>query len=364
MKIKKIITILEQWAPLSYAEEFDNVGLLVGNKNLDCTGLLITIDTTEAIIEEAIEKKCNLIVSFHPIIFSGLKKLTGKNYVEKIVVKAIENKIAVYSIHTALDNHKFGVSYKIGEKLGLLNQKILIPKNNTLKKLSVLTPENKCEEILNALYLIGAEEIGDYENCIFTISGTGTFMGNNKSNSSFSLRHKKIIAPEKQINMIFNNNIKNKIIKVLEELHPYDKIRYEIYSIDDINQDIGMGSIGELKNPLDSIKFMELVKYKMKTKLIKHSELLHKKVVKVAVLGGSGSFAIENAILENADVYITSDLKYHDFFKTENKIILMDIGHYESEQFTKNLIYEYLTKKLTNFACILSQVQTNPIKYF
>ncbi len=262
MKIQNVTNYLEELAPLSYAEGFDNVGLLVGDFNTDVSGILVTLDSLEVTVDEAIAKNCNLIVSFHPIIFSGLKKLNGSTYVERIVLKAIKNNIAIYAMHTALDNIKNGVSGKIGEVLGLKNTEILIPKSN-----------------LNT------------------------------------------------------------------------------------HETIGMGMIGELDSTMSENQFLQFVKTTMKTECIRHSELLGKSIKKVAVLGGSGSFAIENAIAQNADVYISSDFKYHDFFKAEKQILLMDIGHYESEQFTKNLLVEYLTKKFTNFAIILSEKSTNPIYY-
>jgi len=262
MKIQNVTNYLEELAPLSYAEGFDNVGLLVGDFNTDVSGILVTLDSLEVTVDEAIAKNCNLIVSFHPIIFSGLKKLNGSTYVERVVLKAIKNNIAIYAMHTALDNIKNGVSGKIGEVLGLKNTEILIPKSN-----------------LNT------------------------------------------------------------------------------------HETIGMGMIGELDSTMSENQFLQFVKTTMKTECIRHSELLGKSIKKVAVLGGSGSFAIENAIAQNADVYISSDFKYHDFFKAEKQILLMDIGHYESEQFTKNLLVEYLTKKFTNFAIILSEKSTNPIYY-
>lgn len=262
MKIQNVTNYLEELAPLSYAEGFDNVGLLVGDFNTDVSGILVTLDSLEVTVDEAIAKNCNLIVSFHPIIFSGLKKLNGSTYVERIVLKAIKNNIAIYAMHTALDNIKNGVSGKIGEVLGLKNTEILIPKSN-----------------LNT------------------------------------------------------------------------------------HETIGMGMIGELDSTMSENQFLQFVKTTMKTECIRHSELLGKSIKKVAVLGGSGSFAIENAIAQNADVYISSDFKYHDFFKAEKQILLMDIGHYESEQFTKNLLVEILTKKFPNFAIILSKKNTNPIYY-
>ena len=364
MKIKKIISIIEEWAPLDYSEDFDNVGLLTGDKEKKCSGILVTLDTNELVIDEAIRKNCNFILSFHPIIFPHIKKITHKNYVEKTLVKAIKNDISIYSIHTALDNYKYGVSHKIGDRLGLINQKILIPKKNTLVKLNVNIPIDHYEKVKNQLFISGAGEIGNYKKSSFTSKGIGQFSGNEKSNPYIGDKKKNIKIDEKRLNLIFQKHKKNKILKKLKEVHPYEEVSYEIYSIQNINEEIGMGSLGYLKNSMNSEEFLKFLKIKMNTKLIRHSKLIKNKIKKIAVLGGSGNFAIESAIQKKADVLITADLKYHDFFKANNKIILMDIGHYESEQYTKKLIFDHLTKKIPSFACVLSRVKTNPINYY
>ncbi len=364
MKIKKIISIIENWVPLEYSEDYDNVGLIIGDEEKKCSGILITLDTNELVIDEAVRRNCNFILSFHPIIFSGIKKITERNYVEKTIVKAIKNDISIYSIHTALDNYKFGVSHKIGERLGLIKQEILIPKKNTLVKLNVNIPLDHYEKVKKQLFLYGAGEQGNYKNSSFTLDGSGQFSGNEKSNPFIGVKKKNIKVDEKQLNLIFQKHKKSKILKKLKEVHPYEQISYEVYTINNVNEEIGLGSIGDLKNSMNSKEFLRFLKNRMNTKLIRHSNLIFKNIKKVAILGGSGSFSIESAIQKKADVLITGDLKYHDFFKSNNKIILMDIGHYESEQFTKKIILDYLTKKIPSFACVLSRVKTNPINYY
>ena len=363
MTIKDITNCIEEIAPLNYAEDFDNVGLLVGDYSEKVTGVLVTLDTLENIVEEAIEKKCNLIVSFHPIIFSGIKKLNGKTYVERVVLKAIKNSIAIYAVHTALDNSFNGVNAKICEVLGLINQKILIPKPQTLKKLTTYAPVAEAELVRNALFVAGAGNIGNYENCSFNVAGEGTFKAKEKANPTLGKIGQLHTENEAKISVIFENKNEKKILSALFNAHSYEEVAYEIVTLDNQNQHIGMGMIAELPTEKSEIDFLKLVKKTMKTNCIKHSKLLQKSVKKVAVLGGSGSFAIDNAIREKADIFLTADLKYHDFFKAENKIVLADIGHYESEQFTKNLIVDILTKKFPNFAIILSQNNTNPIYY-
>jgi len=363
MKIKDITSCIEEIAPLNYAEDFDNVGLLVGDYNTNVTGVLVTLDTLENVVDEAIEKNCNLIVSFHPIIFSGIKKLNGKNYVERVVLKAIKNDIAIYAMHTALDNSIIGVNAKIAEVLELKNTNILIPQKNTIKKLTTYAPNNNAEMVRQALFKVGAGSIGNYNNCSFNIEGYGTYKGNENSNPTLGEKGKLHIENETLISVIFEKHKEHSILAALFKSHPYEEVAYEITSLDNTNQEIGMGMIGELINEQEELQFLNFLKETMNAKGIRHSKLLNKPIKKVAVLGGSGSFAIHNAINSGADIYITSDIKYHEFYKAENKLVIADIGHFESEQFTKNLLVDILTKKFPNFAIILSQKNTNPIYY-
>ncbi|WP_438976930.1 Nif3-like dinuclear metal center hexameric protein [Polaribacter sp.] len=363
MKIKDVTNYIEELAPLAYAEDFDNVGLLVGNYQTKVKGVLVTLDTLEETVDEAIAKNCNLIISFHPIIFSGLKKLNGNSYVEKAVLKAIKNDIAIYATHTALDNSNKGVSAKICEVLGLQNTKVLIPKKGIVKKLTTYIPKDYLEKVRQALFEAKAGNIGNYDHCSFTNIGEGTFKGNENSNPV--LGKKGELQKEEEIQLTITFELKNEavILEALFENHPYEEVAYEITTTENVHQNIGMGMIGELEKPLEEKDFLVYLKKTMQTDCVRYSNLLHKKIHRVAVLGGSGSFAISNAIKEKADAYVSADFKYHDFFKAENKILLADIGHYESEQFTKRLLVDYLTKKFSNFAIVLSEKSTNPIYY-
>jgi dinuclear metal center YbgI/SA1388 family protein len=348
---------------LQYAEDFDNVGLLVGNYHKEVSGVLVTLDTLEESVEEAIAKNCNLIISFHPIIFSGLKKLNGTTYVERVVMKAIKNDIAIYASHTALDNSKNGVSAKMCEVLGLQNTKILIPKKGIIKKLTTFVPSKNAEALRSALFIAGAGNIGNYDHCSFSNTGDGTFRGNEESNPVIGEKGKLHTEKETQISVVFESKNEASVLKSLQENHPYEEVAYELITTENVHQNIGMGMIGELSSEMDETAFLQYVKKTMQTDCIRHSNLINKKIKKIAVLGGSGSFAISNAIKAGADAYVSADFKYHEFFKAENRILLADIGHYESEQFTKNLLVDYLTKKFTNFAIVLSQKSTNPIYY-
>ncbi|MBU2947230.1 Nif3-like dinuclear metal center hexameric protein [Zobellia uliginosa] len=363
MTVKEVTDILEDLAPLSYAESFDNVGLLVGNPSTKVTGILVTLDTLENVVDEAIENKCNLIVSFHPIIFGGLKKLTGKSYVERVVIKAIKNDIAIYSMHTALDNVTQGVNGKICDVLGIKNPQILIPQKESIKKLTTYVPIKDADALRDALFDAGAGNIGNYSNCSFNTNGKGSYKAGENANPTMGEIGKTHYEEETQLSVTFSKAYQAKIMKVLFSSHPYEEVAYEVITLENTDQNIGMGMVGRLQNPIDEINFLNEVKKKMGSEGIRHSKLLGKKIMKVAVLGGSGAFAIEAAMASGADVLITSDIKYHEFYKAEGKMIIADIGHYESEQFTKNLLVDYLTKKIPNFAIRLSESKTNPIKY-
>ena len=363
MKIKEIISVLEEMAPLAYAEDFDNVGLLVGNQDEEAKGILVCHDALENIIDEAIAKNCNVVVCFHPILFSGLKKITGKNYVEKAVIKAIKNDIAIYAVHTALDNHQEGVNKIFSDALGLINTKILIPKQHFIRKLVTYTIPENAEEVRNALFDAGAGNIGNYENCSFNSKGIGTYMGNEHSNPQVGERFEFVQGDEIKIEVTFEKHLENKILKSLFKSHAYEEVAYEVYELQNQHQNIGLGMIGELKNPMNEKEFLLFAKEKMQCGGIRHSSFTGKEIKKAAVLGGAGSFAIQNAIQAGADVFLTADLKYHQFYEAENQLLLADIGHFESERYTKNYIVEYLRKKILNFAVILSEENSNPVKY-
>jgi dinuclear metal center YbgI/SA1388 family protein len=362
-KIKEIIAVLEEMAPLAYAEDFDNVGLLVGDQEAIATAVLVCHDALENVIEEAIAKNCNLVVCFHPILFSGLKKITGKNYVERAIIKAIKNDIAIYAVHTALDNHKDGVNKIFCNALGLVNTKILIPKQNFIRKLVTYTIAENADEVRKALFEAGAGNIGNYDNCSFSSNGIFTFKGNEDSNPVIGEKGKLHSGDEIKIEVIFEKYLESKILKALFNSHLYEEVGYEIYEMQNQHQNIGLGMIGELETPMNENDFLNFVKIKMNADGIRHSVFLQKQIKKVAVLGGSGSYAIKNAIQAGADAFLTADLKYHQFYEAENRLLLADIGHFESERYTKNYIVDFLRKKILNFAIILSEENTNPVKY-
>ncbi len=322
------------------------------------------MDVTEKVIDEAIEKKAQLIVSHHPLVFSGLKKITGKNDVERSLIKAIQNNISIYAAHTNLDSVAGGVNGKICEKLKLQNCKILQPASGLLKKLVTFIPENHSEEVRKAVFEAGAGNIGNYDFCGFTTIGLGSFRGNENTNPFVGEKGKIHYEKEVRFETIFPSHLQGKIVHALLQAHPYEEVAYDIYPLENKNHNVGMGMVGEFTEPIPETEFLQKLKSTFNTGVIKHTALKNKPVKKVAVCGGAGSFLLSAAIAAGADFFVSGDFKYHQFFEAENKIVIADIGHFESEQFTKELFYELLKKKFPKFAVHLSEVNTNPVFYF
>jgi len=362
MRITEIIEALESWAPPAYQESYDNSRLITGDKNWECAGVLVCLDALESIVDEAIDKKVNLIVAHHPILFSGLKSLTGKNYIERCLIKAIKNDIAIYAFHTNLDNIRTGVNDKICDVLGLVNRRILSPKKDHLKKLYTYAPLSAAEEVRAVIFDSGAGHIGLYDQCSFNVRGTGTFRAQKGANPHLGEVGKLHKEEEVKIEVIFPSYLERKIVDNLKEKHPYEEVAYEIIALDN-SAEIGSGMIGELESAQDANAFLNNVKEKFHCGAIKHTELVHESIRTVAVCGGSGSFLLNDAKRMKADIFITSDYKYHQFFDADGSIIIADIGHYESEQFTIELICDFLQEKFTNFAVLFTERNTNPVKY-
>ncbi|MCK3686010.1 Nif3-like dinuclear metal center hexameric protein [Maribellus sp. YY47] len=363
-KIKDITRFLESVAPLRLQESYDNAGLILGDGQAELTSILITLDVTEEVVEEAIASQCNLIVAHHPIVFSGLKKITGKNYVERTLLKAIKNDIAIYAAHTNLDSITGGVNGKICEKIGLENCKILDPAGGILKKLVTFVPVDYAEKVRQALFSAGAGNIGNYDSCSFNTHGQGTFRGDDTTNPFVGEKGTQHYENEIRVETILPDYLQGKVIATLLEAHPYEEVAYDIYSLDNKFEQIGMGMIGTLPEEKTEKDVLQLLKDTFHTGVIRHTALRQKKVNKIAVCGGAGSFLLNKAISAGADFFVTGDFKYHQFFDAENKIVVADIGHFESEQFTKELFYELLTKNFPKFVVRLSEVNTNPVFYF
>jgi dinuclear metal center YbgI/SA1388 family protein len=363
IKINQVTDFLETIAPRSYQESYDNSGLLTGQPDWTISSALVTLDCTEEVVEEAIREKCNLIIAHHPIVFKGLKKLTGQNYVERAVIKAIKNDIAIYAIHTNLDNVLLGVNKKIGEKLGIRNLKILAPRKDTLAQLVTFVPKENTAAVLQALHEAGAGNLGNYKNCSFISHGTGSFMPTGEAQPHTGSLNKLEKSDEDRIEVIFPIHLERQVITALKKTHPYEEVAFYLTHLQNENQEVGAGIIGELATPEEPIAFLKRLKSVMQTGIVRHTVLGDKKIKKIALCGGSGSFLLNKAISAGAEVYISADFKYHEFFDAENKIIIADIGHYESEQYTKELLMEVLREKFPTFAIIFSKSVTNPISY-
>ncbi|MBI9036666.1 MAG: Nif3-like dinuclear metal center hexameric protein [Bacteroidales bacterium] len=363
MKLKEITKCIEELAPLSFQESYDNSGLLLGSCYKIIKSALITLDITESIIDEAIQKKCNLIISHHPLIFSGLKRLSGNTFVERILLKAIKNDIAIYSVHTNIDNVINGVNSILAQKIGLKNLKILSPKSGLLQKLVTFCPSMHAEKVRNAIFEAGAGNIGNYSSCSFNSDGKGSFQASDNTNPFVGKLNELHFEDEIRIETIFPTHKTSEILNALLDAHPYEEVAYDIYPLENEFANVGSGIIGELENSEDETVFLNRIKKICKADCLRHSKKIAKNVKKIAICGGSGSFLIDKAIASNADVFISGDIKYHDFFKADNKIVIADIGHFESEQFVKDLLYSILIKKFPNFALQISEVNTNAVYY-
>jgi dinuclear metal center YbgI/SA1388 family protein len=364
MKLSQLTAYLESLAPLAYQEDYDNAGLIVGQPEQEIHQALVSLDCTEAVVDEAIATNCQVIISHHPIVFKGLKKFNSKTYVERVVEKAIRNNIALYAIHTNLDSIITGVNAKICETLGVKNCRILAPKHNLLKKLVTYVPGSQADLVRNALFEAGAGSIGNYSECSFNAEGTGTFKGNKSTNPYVGEPGERHLEDEVRIETIYPVNLESKVLMALVLAHPYEEVAYDLYSLTNQHQQVGAGMIGELETAVEEEAFLYDMKEKMHAHVIRHTAFTGNHIKRVAVCGGAGGFLLKHAIAAGADIFITSDYKYHEFFDAEGKLVIADIGHFESEQFTQQLLYEIITKKFTNFAVRLTEVNTNPVKYF
>jgi dinuclear metal center YbgI/SA1388 family protein len=364
MRIYDVISYLENKFPISSQAGFDNCGTQVGDVSQKLEGVLISLDCTEEVVDEAIEIGLNLIVAHHPLIFKPIKSLTGKNFIERIISKAIKNNIVIYAIHTNLDHHIGGVNAEIARRIGIVNPKILLPSDFPLHKLAVYVPVDYKDQVLNAMFHAGAGNIGDYSNCSFSVFGKGTFQPGDNSTPFIGEIGQNETVDEIKLEVLVTKHSLNKVLKAMSESHPYEEVAYDLLALENQNLYEGTGMVGELANPMDEFTFLALLKQRFHCKTIRHTSFLGRQIKTVAFCGGSGSFLLKNAIQQRADIFITGDFKYHEFFEAEDKIVIADIGHYESEQYTSDLIYAFLNEKFVNFAIRVTKVNTNPINYF
>lgn len=363
MYLRDLTTCIEAFAPLSLQEDYDNSGLIIGRPESEVHGALLCIDVTEPIIEEAISRRCDVIIAHHPLIFKGIRQITGRNATERIVEEAIRNGIAIYAAHTNLDNAASGVNAMLSQKIGLSNCKVLKPVQGLLRKLVTFCPADHAAAVRDALFRAGAGHIGNYDNCSFNATGMGSFRALENANPFVGKKNELHFEDEVRIETVFPAYSQSTIIRALLTIHPYEEVAFDIYKLENNFEGAGAGMIGELQQDMDEQEFLLHIKQLMGGSTIRHTALTGRKISRVALCGGSGSFLINTAIAAGADVFLSGDIKYHDFFMAEGKILLADIGHYESEQFTKELLFTLLTKNFPNFAIFIADTPTNPIIY-
>ena len=364
MKLHELTNHLESLAPLDYQEAYDNAGLLVGSPDKVVNQALLSLDCTEAVVDEAIELGCDVIVSHHPIVFKGLKRFNGSTYVERVVMKAIKHDIALYAIHTNLDNVKGGVNSKLAERLELFDTRILRPKDGLLRKLAVFVPLGHVEPVREALFSAGAGNIGRYDACSFNTKGYGTFRAGDGADPFVGQQGEHHREEEVRIEVVYPAVKERAVLRGLFEAHPYEEVAYDLYRLQNSYEGVGSGLVGRLEKPMEEGDFLRLLKEQLGSKVIRHTALRGTPVADVAVCGGAGSFLLGEAIRSGADVFVTADYKYHEFFDAEGKIVIADVGHFESEQFTQQLLLEIIQKKFPTFAVRLTGMDTNPINYY
>lgn len=363
MLVKDIVNIIENQAPLALQEDYDNAGLLLGSMNQTIKGVLVCLDITEKVIDEAIMNQLDMIVSHHPLIFKGLKRISGTNDQERVIIKAIKNNIAIYAAHTNLDHIEHGVSGIIADKIGLKNRKILSPLKAKLLKLITFVPNSHADEVRTALFAAGAGEIGNYSACSYNIEGFGTFKANEEANPHVGAVGQLHREPELRIEVILPEYSKNTILEALYSSHPYEEPAYDLIPLLNVWNKVGAGMIGELEVAEETESFIRRIKKIFGNSAIKHTKFVTDKVSRIAFCGGAGSSLLHEAFISKADIFISADFKYHEYFAAEGKLTIIDPGHYEMEHLTKELLYEIIQKKIPTFAVQISEINTNPIQY-
>ena len=362
--LHEIIQHIENFAPPVYQESYDNSNLLIGDKTQTITKVLLTLDCTESVVQEAIETGCELIIAHHPIIFKGLKSLTGRNYVERTIILAIKNNIAIYACHTNLDNLYTGFNAKIAERLGLMQTRVLVPLKQVLKQLYTYVPVSHATSVRDALHVAGAGKVGAYEACSFSVQGSGTFKAMGDANPYVGELNQLHEEAEMKLEVVFPVHLEKAVLSALKQSHPYEEIAYGLIDIQASSKEFGAGLVGSLPEPMEATDFLKLVSKQMHCRMIRHTAIIDRPISRVALCGGSGSFLLKDALASGADAYLTADFKYHEFFDAENRLMITDIGHYESEQFTHEIFSDLLLKKFTTFAVLISEVNTNPVNYY
>ncbi len=363
MKVYEITSYIEKLAPLALQESYDNVGLIIGTARSEVNKALITLDVTNEVVQEAVQNGCDMIIAHHPVIFRGLKKIDYQTEQGALIARLIREGITVYAAHTNLDNVPDGVNGILAEKLGLKNPRVLSPKKDNLYKLVVFCPLEAADKVREAVFNAGAGEIGNYSWCSFNSEGFGTFKASEKANPYVGEIGEVHREPEVRIETVVPSYFLNSVIRSMLEAHPYEEVAYDLYPMANEQNNAGTGIIGQLEKETDAEEFLLDVKKRLNASGIRHTPVVKKQVKNIAVCGGSCSFLIEQAYRAGAEVFITADVKYHEFFEHSSEMIIVDAGHYETEQFAKELLYDKLIRKFPNFALQISKTKTNPINF-
>ncbi len=364
MLLKAFLRVLENLAPLALQESYDNSGIQVGSLNQKVSRGLLCLDLTPAVLEEAISKQCDLVVCHHPMIFKGITKITGSSIAEKLIITAIKNDIAIVALHTNLDNVYEGVNQELGKRIGLKNLRILQPAKHLLKKLVTFCPTEHAEKVRSAVFAAGAGQIGNYDACSFNLEGKGSFRAGDGANPFTGHINELHYEEEVRIETIFPAYLQMQVLQAMMSNHPYEEVAYDIYPLENAFDKVGSGMTGVLDEAMDGDTFLDHIKHALNVPVVRHSRFGGKNIKKVAICGGSGSFLLPQAINAGAEAFITADVKYHQFFDAEDKLLLVDAGHYETEQFTKELMHNMIKKKIANFALLISETKTNPVNYY
>lgn len=362
-KISEVIACIEQMAPLAYQESWDNSGVQVGDVSQEVKSVLLCVDITEATLNEAIERGANLVISHHPLIFKGIKKLIGRNYIERVIIKAIQHNIVLYSAHTNMDKCMGGVNFRIAQKLGLKNIRVLAPEENYLYKVVTYVPHEFAEAVRQAMWMAGAGTIGAYDCCSYSSEGSGTFRASEGCKPFVGEIDKLHTEPELRIEMIVPKDKIDRVVAAIHAAHPYEEPAIDVLPLANEYNRMGLGCVGDLENEITENAMLQYIRKKLGVQYIRHTKTTDKKVSRVALCGGSGAEFLSLAMREKAGIYITADVKYHDFFNAENQIVIADIGHFESEQCIKEVFYEQISKNFINFAILMAECDKSPVQY-
>jgi dinuclear metal center YbgI/SA1388 family protein len=367
VRVADVVAHLEALAPPAYQASYDNARLLVGEPDAPVTGVVTCLDSTEAVVDEAVAAGANLIVAHHPIVFRGLKALTGGDYVQRTVMAALRARVAICAVHTNLDHVLHGVNDRLADALGLSAERgarrVLDPLADQLSKLVTFAPRANAEAVRQALFAAGAGVISDYDHCSFNADGTGTFRGAADSDPHVGRPGADHAEPETRIELILPRHLEARAVAALHAAHPYEEVAYDLYPLRNAHPRVGAGLLGRLPEPMDEEAFLDRLRERLDVPVVRHTALRAKPVRTVALCGGAGVFLLPKAIAAGADVFVTADVKYHEFFDADGRILLADVGHHESERFTADLLADSLREKFGTFAVRSTQERTNPIRY-